>query len=224
MRKIVNLAISLIMVFGFTTLAEDSSNVTPAELGQLRYIQTSLDPRGLVPHFGVTIPHIVFGGTEWQTTFLFHNPSDFTETFTLLFYGDDGEPAEIPIIGGMHSALTWSIPPKGTDKISTDYRADVPDGWAYGLLFPLTGNFTNTYMQTIFKQHIPGMQDSEATVSPECPLHTEQVLIFDQEDGYVMGVALANPWLDATVRAEVYDVAGKLRGLVLTNSLQREST
>ena len=212
MHKMMRLAPLLVMLAGPSMHAESRSSVTPTDAGQWRYMQPTSDPRGVVPHFGAAIPHIVFGGTEWQTTFLFHNPSNFTESFSILFFGDDGEPAKIPILGGMYSGVTWTIPPKGTDKISTDFRADVPDGWAYGLLFPLTGNFTNTYMQTVFKRHIPGTQDSEATVFPECPLHKEQVLIFDQENGYVTGVALANPWLDSMVRADVYDIDGTLLG------------
>lgn len=205
-------AVAIVALIPFTGLAAERGSLTPFTAEQAQYMQAPPDPKEVLAHFSPVISHIVYGGTEWQTTFIFHNPSDFTEKFTMFFYGDDGEFAEIPMFGGMYSGATWEIPARGTDKFSTDYSADVPDGWCYALVIPVLGNFTNTYLQSIFKRHIPGQQDSEATVFPECPLHTEQVLIFDQEDGYVMGVAIANPWERTVIKADVYDVDGRLVG------------
>lgn len=204
--------ITIAAVFLGSLLAAEQGSITPLTVPAPRDIRVQPPQKDIMSLYDTVIPHIVYGGTEWQTMFIFHNPSYVREEFSLYFYGDDGRPAYIPIVGATYSALRVEIPPYGTLKATTDYRAGVPQGWCFGHVDTLQGNFDNTYMQTIFKQHVAGRQDSEAAVSPEASIHTEQVLTFDQEQGYVMGVALANPWLAATIRADIYDADGNLIG------------
>ena len=43
-------------------------------------------------YLDAVIPHFAVGGPEWQTTFIFHNPSDQLEKFYLNFTGDPSVP------------------------------------------------------------------------------------------------------------------------------------
>jgi hypothetical protein len=63
----------------------------------------------------------------------------------------------------------------------------------------------------VFRQRVPGRNDVEATVPTDNQLHQKQYMVFDNTEGFVMGVALANPSPLHTLRinAHFYDQNGK---------------
>ena len=71
------------------------------------------------------IPHFAVGGPQWQTTFIFHNPSEELEKFYLSFFGDNGLPLAVHVLGGMHSSVLITLPPHATYKLVSDYRPEL---------------------------------------------------------------------------------------------------
>lgn len=143
------------------------------------------------------VPHIVFGGTEWTTTLIMHNPRpDVPESFTLQFYGDAGLPLPTPINGRLVTELIVSLAPNETKKLQTDYRPDIAPQWGWVWVhedWMAEQDFSYTAIYAIFRQRIAGREDREATVTAEWYLDPMARLVYDQTGGYIMGVALANP-------------------------------
>jgi hypothetical protein len=158
------------------------------------------------------IPHFAAGGPQWQTTFIFHNPSDTLEKFYLNFLGDNGKPLAVPVLGGMHPSVLVTLPPHATYKLVSDYRPEVHQLVGSALVTdPYTCSdceFSRATIHTIFAQYDPKQRKflCEATVPQESPYENDVVLVYDQE-GYVMGVALMNPssYEVKKVTATVYD-------------------
>ena len=147
---------------------------------------------------GRAIPHFAVGGPQWQTTFVFHNPADQLEKFSIDFHGDDGNSVAIPVSGGMSTSVLITLPPHTTYKLVSDYRPDLPltSGSAF-ITLPPNCQDCGFYFSTVYT--IFAMYDvqqhkflCEATVPQESPNYNNVVLVYDQQ-GYVMGVALMNP-------------------------------
>lgn len=158
------------------------------------------------------IPHFAVGGPQWQTTFIFHNPSNSLEKFYLTFTDDAGKPMLIPVLGGMHSSILVTLPAHNTQKIVSDYRPDLPTmSGSARLTDPYSCsdcNYFYTTVHTIFAQYDWEKKVflCEATVPQESPWETDVALVYDQEI-YVMGVALMNPseYQISLVNVSVYD-------------------
>ncbi len=173
-----------------------------------RNISFYLDP--VIPHFAV-------GGPEWQTTFIFHNPSDTREKFYLNFTGDDGKPLAIPALGSTVSSVVITLPPHTTSKLVSDYRPDLPVMSGAALINEGTACsdclFENSTVHTIFSRYdwVNHVFNCEATVAQESRFDNTVFLVYDQEN-FIMGVALMNPstWATKTVTATVYDQDNRL--------------
>ncbi len=147
---------------------------------------------------GRAIPHFAVGGPQWQTTFIFHNPSELLEKFSIDFHGDDGKSLAIPLSGGMSASVLITLPPHTTYKLVSDYRPDLSMMWGSGFL-TIPANcqdclFYYSTVHTIFAKYDPQQRKflCEATVPQESPNDNNVVLVYDQQ-GYTMGVALMNP-------------------------------
>jgi len=163
------------------------------------------------------IPHFAVGGPQWQTTFIFHNPSAEVEKFYLTFLGDNGLPLAVPVLGGMNSSVLITLPPHATYKLISDYRPDLSLLSGSALITdPSTCSDCRFYRSTVHT--IFAMYDwqqrkflCEATVPQESAYENNVVLVYDQE-GYVMGGALMNPSTSEVkkVTATVYNQGNQL--------------
>jgi hypothetical protein len=170
---------------------------------------------------GTFIPHFAVGGPQWQTTFVFHNPSSRFEKFYINFLGErGGQPLAIPVLGGLTSSVLVNLGPFATYKLVSDYRPDLPS--MSGSAFLGTPDtcpdcyFMYTTVYTIFAMYEPQQRKflCEATVDQVSEYGHDRLLVYDQ-DGYVMGVALVNSGLPyytstGTVTASVYDKDNQL--------------
>ena len=163
------------------------------------------------------IPHFAVGGPQWQTTFIFHNPSEELEKFYLSFFGDNGLPLAVPVLGGMHSSVLITLLPHATYKLVSDYRPELSSLSGGALITdPYTCSDCRFYYSTVHT--IFAMNDlqqgkflCEATVPQESAYENNVVLVYDQK-GYVMGVALMNPSASEIkkVTATVYNEGNQL--------------
>lgn len=150
---------------------------------------------GAVPPAEPTvIPHIVDGGF-WKTTLKFTNLEPTFVSFTVSFFKDDGTPMSVPIManedyvtGGSATVLTLGLDSEQTATIETAGTAtDLTSGWA--LIQLTSAGKIDSF--AIFRQHVPGGQDQEASVPAVTP-STNPGLSFDNTT-YITGIALANP-------------------------------
>jgi len=127
-------------------------------------------------------------GEGWSTSITFVNLSDETAFFDLLFYGDDGNPVQLPIIGiGSFDGLTGQIPINGSVTVKTaGTSSPVKQGWAEIVTSQNVGGMA------VFSFSRPGFQDSEAVVPFMSTFDQKQRLPFDHTNGFFTGVALAN--------------------------------
>ncbi len=169
-----------------------------------------------------TFAHIAYGqsgsGAYWKTSFVFTNTGTTTATVQLLTWTPGGTPLAVPVVGGTtDSQHVFNMPAGGSVLVELDETASnvVTTGWA-GVV--INGSVSS---QGIFKLHIPGQPDFEATVPlvsrtlPLCiiPFPTSPTpvlgLPFDNTSGYVTSVAFANTAPAArTLDLEFVDSAG----------------
>jgi hypothetical protein len=136
------------------------------------------------------ITHVADGG-QWSTSITLVNLSNFTASFTLHFYGDDGSPLALPFVGGSGfptSTLSGTLPVNGSRTFqTTGAPGPTVQGWAQLDSNEDVGGFA------VFKSHLAGQKDSEAVVPIGSRFDARSVLVFDNTNGYVIGVALVNP-------------------------------
>jgi hypothetical protein len=132
------------------------------------------------------VPQVADGG-GWDTTIILVNTDSEPAPFTLRLWQPDGEPLLLPLegIGGV-SQYSDTIPVGGTRILQTAGRDPaVSAGWAEVIAERSIG------ATVIFRQHRAG-SDSEATVVPIPPLDGGFRLPFDNADGVLTGLAVAN--------------------------------
>jgi len=173
------------------------------------------DKNKIHQYYDHVFPHIVFGAMEWKTTFFFFNPTRGTEEFLLKFYADDGQPMRVPCLGGMYETVDVTLPPMGSTSFETDYRPEVPSSWGWAEMASTPYSFGppgDVQGLAIFRQRVPGRNDVEATVPTDGPYGNTKFLVFDNANGFVMGVALANPssWDTMKVQVHFYGQNGAL--------------
>lgn len=155
------------------------------------------------------VPHVVDGGF-WKTTFKFVNLETHAVTLTMTFGTDDGNAMSLPFLrnadvdAGDYSLLQVSLLPAESLTLETAGTAPtLTSGWA---LIQQQNGADRIGKFAIFKQHVPGGQDQEATVSIVQEsvemISSDAVMLFDNT-AYVTGIALANPQ-DITLPIEVY--------------------
>jgi len=127
-------------------------------------------------------------GEGWSTSITFINLSDETAFLDVLFYGDDGNPVQLPFIGiGLTSALTGQIPINGSVTVkTTGTSVPVRQGWAEIITSQEIGGMA------VFSFSRPGFLDFEAVVPFMDTFDQKQFLPFDHTNGFLTGVALAN--------------------------------
>lgn len=155
-----------------------------------------------------TIPHIVDGGS-WKTSFVLVNNSASTINYKIDLMGPNHQPRTFPIVGkGLVSNLTGSIAPYGSSVVETEGTAStLVEGWAQ---VSFETQALELAILAIFRQRVPGRPDFEATVTATT-VEDGGAMPFDNTGGYVTGIAVINPGLDATpIPVEVRDEAGNM--------------
>jgi hypothetical protein len=142
------------------------------------------------------IPHFIDGGS-WQTSITVVNLENYSTTFDVLFFTDEGNDFYVPVVGqglvrGMHIVLgaagSLTFETTGADP-------NLSEGWA--LLSQPNNDSVGAY--AIFRSEPFGQQPQEAVVPAVNQFETHFVLPFDNSGQFVTGIALANPTLNAVV-------------------------
>ncbi len=154
------------------------------------------------------IPQVVDGST-WQTSFIIRNLESTSKHCQLLFFADDGSDLDLPLVGlGASRGVDLTINSGGTMFFQTtgDSTA-LLQGWA--LLVEDNPNDSIGGV-AVFRQRVPGRPDSEAVVPVVSRLDGHFVLIFDNTNGFVTGMAIANPTGNSVMAtASILDEFGK---------------
>jgi hypothetical protein len=148
--------------------------------------------------FSLTIAPIVFDftsalrvaqiveGSNWKMLFVVANLDQAPVTYIFRFWNDSGNPLSLPIVNGSPGTLTGTLAVGGTAFAETPGNsASLLQGWAE---IASTGRIGVT---SIFRRVIAGQPDSEGTVTGVSS-GSRIVLPFDNTQGFVTGVAVAN--------------------------------
>jgi hypothetical protein len=157
------------------------------------------------------------GGGAWGLTAFITNLSASPEGFTLRFYDLNGAPLSMPIDQlGNQNTITGSLAGGETRVIATAAAPTLQQGWA--VLTPETPTAAKLSGFAIFQYQPPGAAPSEAIVSLMGPKDQRFVLMYDNQNGSVTGVALANPSATNTlaIAATVRNEAGQT---ILTDTI-----
>jgi hypothetical protein len=172
-----------------------------------------LDPVGAVTN----VPHIGVNG-GWDTNVILVNPGSVAATVQVSFFGDDGNPLQLPLIppgstsSSLQSSMSVSVPPHASASVSTagSPAASNIGGWAqingsreitaYAVFgWPLNGNASNGLTQAV---------SHDACVS-----NTSVTVPFDNSGGRFFGIGVANPGsAAANIAVTVTDATGRLIG------------
>jgi hypothetical protein len=170
------------------------------------------------PGYGGTFPHVAFGG-PWKTVFVIVNPhTTLPANGTLEFYASNGDPLTVSLAhrSGISTGtrFTFDLGPRQTLFLQTvSSLSDVRVGFAN-----LTANRGRLIGNAIFRATIPDRPDLEAVVPLETNAMQSAVFSFDNTNGFVTSVAIANshPYggdcnLVVTIYNETGDVLGVYR-------------
>jgi hypothetical protein len=147
-----------------------------------------------------TFAQIVYGGT-WQTTFTLINlDSTNLAGVTLTFFGDNGAPLNVPVVGfGSTSSYTFTIPASGSQNIVLSSGDPLTEGWATMSVTSGTvrgqGSFRSvTLSGATFETVVPlSTSGSAVCIIPFPPPSNPVILIpFDNTGGHNTSIALAN--------------------------------
>jgi len=148
----------------------------------------------------------VADGGGWKTTFYITSMDTATSTFTLRFYGDDGRPLAVPIVGKATAAFyDGTITPKAVTVIETAASGALRFGWA---LLETTGYLG---IQAVFRQSGGAVRpDFEAVVVGDEGFDDKSVLLFDNQ-GFTTSMAVVNPFSfsRATVTVAIFNAGGE---------------
>jgi hypothetical protein len=153
------------------------------------------------------ITHVADGG-GWKTVITVANLSqDKAAAFTLNFYGDDGNSKSFSFEGiGTGSFVTGTLPVAGSTVIQTTGAGAGTQGWAQ-FDYSSTADFVGGYAVFV------NSDGNEATVPFESEIAGDEILPFDNANGYGMGVALANSHFETvTITATFRDGNGRVLG------------
>jgi hypothetical protein len=172
-----------------------------------------LDPVGAVTN----VPHIGVNG-GWDTNVILVNPGSLAATVQVNFFGDDGNPLQLPLIApgstssSLRSSMSVSVPAHASASVSTAGSPSASNigGWAqingsreitaYAVFgWPLNGNASNGLTQAV---------SYDACVS-----NTSVTVPFDNSGGRIFGIGVANPGSAvANIAVTVTDATGRLIG------------
>jgi len=136
---------------------------------------------------GGVFPQIADGG-GWKTTITLVNMDQADAPYTLSFYGEDGKPMKLDIIGigqGFQVQGTLNVrTSKVLETVGTTGTVNV--GWALLDTFSFIGG------QAVFRQRVNGRPDFEAVVPIGDEFDDKFVLAFDNA-GNTTSMAIVNP-------------------------------
>jgi hypothetical protein len=169
-------------------------------------LSAQLDPQSA--HVNLYFPQLADGGTaqqRWQTTFIFQNPHPTVSAAVQLnIRGNDGSPLAIDFGSGPISGGSFSVPAGGTRLLrSLGTAPNVVTGWAIATAsLPL-------HATVLFRAIESGTPRVDIAAPPTLPAPTFRS--FANAD---LGIALANPYSDATLAIQItaYDPNGTLVG------------
>lgn len=146
-------------------------------------------------------------GAGWKTTIILANTDTVPASFTLQFWQANGSPLTLSIGGQGMQQVAGQIPVNGTTTIATDGSSStLSTGWGQLVTSNSIGG------TAIFRESVPGRQDSEAAVPIIKPASPTLLLPYDDTNGLVTTLALVNPDPSnaAAITANVYDQNGNL--------------
>jgi hypothetical protein len=125
-------------------------------------------------------------GSNWKTLFQVVNLDVTPVNFSFQFWDDNGNALALPLVNGSSGVFSGTLPVGGTAFAETPgTAAALTQGWAEAASGGRIG------VLTIFRQIVPGRPDSEGTVTGVVS-GSRVFLPFDDTNGYVTGVAIAN--------------------------------
>ena len=143
-----------------------------------------------------------FGG-GWYSAIYFSNGSLNQVTFTVNFIGDDGNPLNVPALGGSSKPVT--LLPGGSIVLEApNVGTTINQGYvSVALPVGVTG-------YGVFRQSIPGIADQEAVVPLAYPNVTTLSMVYDEINS-TTAVAIVNPGTVATsITITVEDATGNV--------------
>jgi hypothetical protein len=139
----------------------------------------------------------VADGAGWKTSFAFVNLDSAAMNFTMRFWGQDGQPLAMPLSNGSTGEITATIPAGQSWFMTTPGSAQIlMQGWAE------VASNGNLGITAIFRRSMAGIPDSEGTVSG-AGSGSHLVLAYDNTQGFVTGLALANTSSDVSESVSV---------------------
>jgi hypothetical protein len=125
-------------------------------------------------------------GSGWKTLFEIINLDQMAVNYSVQFWDDNGNPLQLPFVNGPAGSFAGALAVGGTAFAETPGTASaLTQGWANVASSGRIG------VLTIFRQSVPGRPDSEGTVTG-VQSGNRVFLPFDNTNGYVTGVAVAN--------------------------------
>jgi hypothetical protein len=195
--------------FSFTIQATDTKGASGSAVFQLTINPL---PPGTPSRVGVC-SHVA-AGDSWNTTVTVVNTASAPILIQVNFWGDNGIGLSLPLTfpqngGGpatTASSVERSLPVGGSLIISTNLpvSAGLLTGWAEILSTGNAGAFA------IFSQQVSAQLVAQGTAALDSHNQTTLMVPYDNTNGYVAGVALANnsPSQSATVTATILDENG----------------
>jgi hypothetical protein len=156
-------------------------------------------------------PHLADGGTrtqQWQTSFMFVNPSTTTTALVVLdIFGNDGNPLSLNVGLGLASSVTFSIPPLGSRTLrSLIASPSIQTGWA---LAASTSPLQATVLFTELQNGIAQVQISAPATLPS-PIYWSPA-------NNQLGVAIVNPFTSGTVNMTLQAIDSQGQTVSQTN-------
>jgi hypothetical protein len=157
----------------------------------------------------VVLPHVVNGG-GWSTSIVLVNLSTLPQKYYIDFWSNTGAAWQVPIAGpGRRDGMSGMLNPGQSVTIETDGSGPLEEGYATVLpdtldIVARLGGFA------VFRQRTAGRPDAEAVVPLTSLAERNFVLMYDNSNAFVTGIALANVDPDAptTVTALIRDEQG----------------
>jgi len=136
-----------------------------------------------IPATPMVLSQFVFGDGFYTAIYL-HNSTSSSVPVTVAFFGNNGQPMNVPALGG--TTTTANIPAGGVGLLEAPNNGALQQGWArVDLPSGVTG-------YGVFRQSVPGRADQEAVVPFASYTSSGSTLIFD-DVGLTTAFAAANP-------------------------------
>lgn len=157
------------------------------------------------------LPQLAFG-ENWYTALYFSNTTDSATTVQVKFYGPDGTPLNVPIIGsGPVSTMNVTVNPRATAILEAPGGGALQQGWTEAAL-P-----SGVVGYGVFRQSVPGREAQEAVV-PLSPMTRQMADLTWDDAGFTTAVAIVNPSLTPnTVTMTVFRDDGSTIGSSTVN-------